>query len=80
MVRRSYRASEGIEHFLSFEDEDLTLIGYLRLRIPSKDCWKAETKNSAIVRELHVYGQVVPVGMKETGGWQHKGYGKKTFG
>lgn len=77
MVRRSYRASEGIEHFLSFEDEDLTLIGYLRLRIPSKDCWKAETKNSAIVRELHVYGQVVPVGMKETGGWQHKGYGKK---
>lgn len=77
LIRRTYKASEGTEHFLSFEDEDLTLIGYLRLRIPSKDCWKIETKNAAIVRELHVYGQIVPIGLKEMGKWQHKGYGKK---
>ncbi len=75
--RRSYRASEGIEHFLSFEDENLTLIGYLRLRIPSKDCWREEIKDAAIVRELHVYGQSVPIGVKGDKQWQHKGYGKK---
>lgn len=75
LMRRSYRASEGIEHFLSFEDENLTLVGYLRLRIP-KDSWKKEAKDSAIVRELHVYGSVVPVGIKSEEGWQHKGYGR----
>ncbi len=29
-----------------------------------------------IVRELHVYGSLVPVGKRVDGAWQHKGYGK----
>lgn len=75
LIRRSYKASMGIEHFLSFEDEDLTLIGYLRLRIPANP-WRPEIRNAAIVRELHVYGSAVPVGIKSEEAWQHKGYGK----
>jgi elongator complex protein 3 len=31
---------------------------------------------SAIVRELHVYGQLVPVGKHTDGAWQHKGHGQ----
>jgi elongator complex protein 3 len=76
LIRRSYYASEGYEHFLSFEDEDLTLVGYLRLRIP-KDPWRKEAKNAGIVRELHVYGQAVPIGVKAESAWQHKGYGRR---
>jgi elongator complex protein 3 len=32
---------------------------------------------SAIVRELHVYGPLVPVGRHVDEAWQHKGYGVK---
>jgi elongator complex protein 3 len=28
------------------------------------------------VRELHVYGPVVPVDENQPGAWQHRGYGK----
>jgi elongator complex protein 3 len=30
---------------------------------------------AAIVRELHVYGSLVPVGLHSAKAWQHKGYG-----
>ncbi len=78
LVRREYEASEGIEIFLSFEDpvEDV-LIGLLRLRIPSENAWRPEMKNAAAVRELHVYGPLVPVGERASDAWQHKGYGRK---
>lgn len=73
-----YEASDGIEVFLSYEDvvNDI-LIGLLRLRIPSSMAFRPEVveKPSAIVRALHVYGDVVPVGEKSEKGWQHRGYG-----
>ena len=73
-----YAASEGEEIFLSVEDpENDVLVGYLRLRIPSEKAHRPEIKatSSAIVRELHVYGPLVPVGMRKAGAWQHKGFG-----
>jgi elongator complex protein 3 len=66
LVVRRYRASRGEEIFLSYELEDGTLIGFVRLRI----------RNRAMVRELHVYGKALPIGAMG-GGWQHRGYGKK---
>ena len=73
-----YEASDGVEIFLSYEDvvNDI-LIGLLRLRIPSDDAFRPEVveKPSAIVRVLHVYGDVVPVGQKSGYAWQHRGYG-----
>jgi elongator complex protein 3 len=74
----SYDASEGEEIFLSAEDQkNQILIGYLRLRIPSTKAHRPEitAMPSAIVRELHVYGPLVPVGKHSAGAWQHKGYG-----
>ena len=31
----------------------------------------------AFIRELHVFGQTIPVGKHEPFEWQHQGYGKK---
>ena len=73
-----YEASEGEEVFVSAEDpENDVLIGYLRLRVPSAKAHRLEIAAvpSAVVRELHVYGPLVPVGKHSARGWQHKGYG-----
>jgi elongator complex protein 3 len=78
ILTTSYQASEGKEIFISAEDpENSILIGYLRLRIPSAKAHRPEIKTapSAIVRELHVYGPLVPVGKYLAEAWQHKGYG-----
>jgi elongator complex protein 3 len=74
----SYNASQGKELFISAEDpENNVLIGYLRLRVPSAKAHRTEISivPSAIVRELHVCGPLVPVGKHLSQAWQHKGYG-----
>ena len=78
IVRREYRASEGVEVFLSWEDEEEHLAGFLRLRRPSHRAHRPEiTEGTAIVRELRVYGQAVDVGERSRLGWQHRGLGAR---
>jgi len=80
LLREDYEASEGHEIFLSFEDvKNDILIGFLRLRIPSEKAHRKEINRvpSVIVRELHVYGPLVPIGGKPKYEWQHRGYGKE---
>ena len=64
--------------FISAEDPvNDVLLGYVRLRIPSGNATRPEIvpENTAIVRELRVFGPLVPVGKHVAGAWQHKGYG-----
>jgi len=71
-------ASEGEDVFISAEDPvSDVLVGYLRLRIPSGKAHRPEIVcgRTSIVRELHVYGPLVPVGKRLAKAWQHKGYG-----
>jgi elongator complex protein 3 len=76
LKRIIYEASDGIEVFLSFEDDNDILIGYLRLRYPSERAHRKEIDSkTTIVRELHVFGIEVPVGQWDEFGFQHKGYG-----
>lgn len=77
LTHLSYEASEGLEIFLSYEDKAKDIIvGWLRLRIPSEKAHRPELKGrTAIVRELHISGPMIPRGVKEQG-WQHKGYGR----
>ncbi|MBI5680551.1 MAG: tRNA uridine(34) 5-carboxymethylaminomethyl modification radical SAM/GNAT enzyme Elp3 [Methanobacterium sp.] len=78
-LKEKYNAGEGEELFLSFEDinKDI-LIGFLRLRIPSKKAHRAEVDSkTALIRELHVYGSMTPLGEKDENSWQHMGYGEK---
>ncbi len=80
ILTERYSASEGTEVFISAEDpENNVLLGYLRLRFPSAKAHRAEITEapSAIVRELHVYGPLVPVGKHSDAAWQHRGYGKE---
>jgi elongator complex protein 3 len=49
----------------------------LRLRIPFKPFRKEITEKTALVRELHVYGPLVPVGKFKEDAFQHKGLGKR---
>ena len=73
-------ASEGTDLFFSAEDVDSDiLVGCLRLRIPSAKDRRPEilTDQTAIVRELRVYGVLVPVGVHLKEAWQHKGYGAR---
>lgn len=77
-VRRDYTANGGWESFLAYEDpkQDI-LIGLLRLRKCSHLAYRKELKSEkcSIVRELHVYGSVVPVGAQDPAKFQHQGYG-----
>jgi len=73
-----YKASGGEERFISFESRDgSTLYGFLRLRLPGKDFENAliKAKNTALIRELHVYGELVSVGEQKKK-VQHSGLGK----
>jgi len=79
ILTQKYDASEGTEIFISAEDpENDVLLGYLRLRVPSSKAHRPEitVSSAAVVRELHVYGPLVPVGKHSLNAWQHKGYGK----
>lgn len=77
IIRSVYDASRGVENFISVEDREAdVLVGFLRLRIPSEEAHRPEVEpGSAIVRELHVYGRMVPVGARLSGAWQHRGWG-----
>ena len=65
-----YAAGGGTEYFISADSsDDKTLYGFCRLRMS-----EASLIAPAMIRELHVYGQLMPVGGgKKT---QHRGLGK----
>jgi elongator complex protein 3 len=70
-----YAACGGTEHFISAVSDD-SLIGFTRLRFPSM-IYRPELESAALLRELHVYGSLVPVGKDaESEEWQHRNYGK----
>ena len=72
----TYDASGGREFFVSFESGDArSLVGYARLRFPGGD-----GESPAILRELHVYGQMVPIDASPGPNWQHRGYGERLLG
>jgi elongator complex protein 3 len=71
-----YEASNGNEFFISADDvKNDIILGFCRLRFPSQFLRKEITMDSALIRELHVYGEAAAIGKK--GKVQHKGIGKK---
>jgi len=73
-----YDASEGKEFFIAAEDpKNDILFGFIRLRFPSQVLRKEITKESALVRELHVYSAALEIGKKSKDSFQHQGIGKK---
>jgi len=77
--RIDYDASGGKELFLSFDEKTHdALVGFLRLRIPGESKRPEIDCKTAVVRELHVYGEALKLGEKSSDGdVQHKGFGEK---
>ena len=83
-VTHSFISSGGIEYFISAEiprENRNLLLGFIRLRFSSslKTSIIPELKGeTAMIRELHVYGRVKEVGSKgRSNGAQHLGIGKE---
>lgn len=93
-----YEASKGDEYFLQYVTKSNELIGFLRLRVSktsgyhityrkdktirSKKLTLSSLTNSAMIRELHVYGETIGINnksskMKSTRTHQHAGYGTR---
>jgi ELP3 family radical SAM enzyme/protein acetyltransferase len=81
LMVRQYPASDGIEYFISHESlDEKTIYSLLRLRINGEKnmCIYDDLKQSSLIREVHVYGMMVPHGTSATGGAsQHRGLGKQ---
>lgn len=76
--RINYEASGGDEVYLEVIDDEDTLYGILRLRIPGNPHRPELRGRTALVRELHVYGPQVMVGSRPINQlwWQHRGIGR----
>ncbi len=72
-----YAASDGQEAFLAAEDEAGTLVGFVRARRVGAPHRPEVAPGDAIVRELKVYGTVVPIGHAGAARWQHQGWGRR---
>jgi len=79
LTRLDYNASGGREIFLSFEDEQDTLFGLLRLRVQPEGLPELgdSNKNLALVRELHIYGPELSLGEHKVDAAQHRGFGRR---
>ena len=91
LIIKKYKASRGDEYFISVETQNFAsqhhassiLYGFCRLRLPNPvethDYASlqnfASLQDTAMIRELHIYGELVPVGNAKK--VQHAGLGKK---
>lgn len=73
-----YHPAHAEEHFLSYVTPDDKMAGFLRLSLPTAaapDLEMADLRSAALVREVHVYGQSLEVGVEQEGAAQHIGLG-----
>ncbi len=82
IVIRKYLSSGGVEYFISCEDKLGYLYGFTRLLLPTEKnvvdiLWLGTS--TAIIRELHVYGQMewLEKKVKKNTKTQHKWFGKQ---
>lgn len=86
----TYQAGPAEEHFISFVTPDDRIAGFIRLSLPAaappipppraggaKGGALADIQGAALIREVHVYGQSLPVGAEASGAAQHAGLGTK---
>lgn len=73
-----YKTSVSTEYFLEYATiKDNRIAGFLRLSLPTIPSYIEELCHSAIIREVHVYGEAVRIGHSKQGKAQHLGLGKK---
>lgn len=80
LITRKYKTTISEEVFLEWNlpsdsHEIGQIVGFLRLCLPNKVNEITELRDNAIIREVHVYGQLVKIG--QSGKVQHLGLGGK---
>ncbi|MEI7498208.1 MAG: tRNA uridine(34) 5-carboxymethylaminomethyl modification radical SAM/GNAT enzyme Elp3 [Candidatus Falkowbacteria bacterium] len=74
----AYQANSGEEQFIEAVSDDAKLLyGFCRLRLPDREAkhLPPALQNATIIRELHVYGELVAIGEKKQ--TQHAGLGRE---
>jgi elongator complex protein 3 len=78
-----YSTSVSTEIFLQFITKERKIAGFLRLSLPKQNSFMDELKESAMIREVHVYGSTTQIGESPTKSdgkhdkAQHLGLGKR---
>jgi elongator complex protein 3 len=87
----TYQTTSAEEHFISYITPDDRLAGFIRLSLPTplasphfgvqnggnEGGGFSDLDGAALIREVHVYGQSLPVGAELSGAAQHSGLGTK---
>lgn len=76
----TYPAERAEEHFLHFLTPQGKIAGYLRLSLPqpgAPELGLRDLEGAALIREVHIYGQSLPVGAGQRGAAQHTGLGTR---
>jgi elongator complex protein 3 len=71
-----YDTSVGQEIFLEVVTPEDRLVAFLRLSLPREASFVEELGRAAVIRELHVYGASLPLGVRDRRGAQHAGLGR----
>ena len=72
-----YASALGEECFLEFVTPEDRLVGFCRLALPRAPVSIDEIRDSAMLREVHVYGASLPLGLRPTDSAQHGGLGTR---
>jgi elongator complex protein 3 len=75
----AYATSIGEERFLEFVTPDDRLLAFMRLSLPRPgfEPELSELGGAAVIRELHAYGALAPLGERPAGAAQHAGLGRR---
>ena len=74
---KRYETLVSTEYFLEYVTKKDKIAAFLRLSLPKKKSFIKEIDDSAMIREIHVYGRSVEIGKEEKFLSQHTGLGKK---
>ena len=72
-----YLAAGGRERFIELTNPSDRLLGFARLWLPGEPAWIDELSDAALLRELHVYGALAPLGTRAPHHAQHRGLGQR---
>lgn len=77
LLATEYSTGTGSEVFLELVTPEDRIVGFLRLAFPASESFCPEILQSALVREVHVYGGALDLGARDQGKAQHRGFGAR---
>ena len=74
---QQYATSIGEEVFLQWITPERAIAGFARLALPEAEALHEELRGAAIIREVHIYGQSLGIGVAAGEEAQHRGLGRQ---